>query len=71
MVENLSTLAEINKTVHENIIPMGSINNVILSGVDIMFSNDHSSSMFSCKYTTAIVGGSSITSITQIRLLAV
>jgi hypothetical protein len=47
MVENLRTFAEINNTVQENIIPMGSIRIAILIGVDEILSRVHSSSIFS------------------------
>jgi len=43
-VENLSTFAEIMRTVHENISPRGSIINVSITGVEEIDIRFHSSS---------------------------
>lgn len=47
MVENLRTLAEIKSTVHENIIPIGSISRDIKIGVELTLSKFHSRRMLS------------------------
>jgi hypothetical protein len=52
MVENLSTLAEINNTVEANTIPIGSIINVKIIGVVLSENKVHSKRIDLVKKTT-------------------
>jgi hypothetical protein len=64
-------LAEISRTVHENIIPIGSIIIVNVIGVDVRFIMFHSTIVICCEITTYIVGRIIISSRVHIRDLAI
>jgi hypothetical protein len=70
-VENINTLAEMNNTVQENIIPVGSATKVIIIGVLVTDIILHSNKKICCIFTTIIVGTNIISSVSHKNILAV